>query len=161
MIDIEGKPPKIGSQMRTVPGPGVSMKHRLQIIKSLIGCALALAAVLAGAQTPLTGAAKVIRLKGAARASAGNFVWRPIKVGDVLQAGAVIQTSADPGTYVDLVLGDGKTAVPQPMVYRPSIANSFSASTTTFQPASEQNTVRLWGDGALAIEKLTTLQTGA
>jgi hypothetical protein len=57
-------------------------------------------------------------------------------------------------------LGDGKALLPQPKLYRPSIANSLDA-TTTFQPTSEQNTIRLWGDGALGIDKLTVLQTGA
>lgn len=108
----------------------------------------------------MQGAARVVRLKGAARVSTGNYIWQAIQVGDVLHPGAIVQTSADPGSYVDLVLGDGKAPVPQPKVYRPTIPNSFD-TTMTFQPTSEQNTVRLWGDGALGIDKLTMLQTGA
>jgi hypothetical protein len=123
-----------------------------------ICCALALAVASAPAQS--NGTAQVVRLKGAARASSGNFVWQPIKVGDVLQPGTMIQTSADPGSYMDLALGGNQTPAPQSMVYRPSIPSSFAPATTTFQPTSEQNTIRVWGDGILAIDILSTIQTG-
>jgi len=115
----------------------------------------------AAAQGAMEGAAKVIRLKGSARYTIGNFVWQPIKVGDVLRAGTIVQTSADGESYVDLVLGDGKAAIPQPAVYRTGIADSMGSATMSFRPTSEQNVVRIWGDGALGINKLTAFQTGA
>lgn len=121
---------------------------------------LTLAVVSASAQSVMEGAARIVRLKGAARVSSGNFVWHAVKVGDVLRPGTIVQTSADPGAYVDLALGDGKAPVPQPKIYRPSISSSMD-TTTTFQPASEQDTLRLWGDGALGIDKLSVMQTGA
>src|SRR5689334_14816510 len=120
------------------------MKLDRILLKSIICCAVALATVYASGQAT-GGAAKVIRLKGASRFSTGNFVWQPVKVGQVISPGMLIQTSAEEGDYVDLALGDGKAIVPQPAVYRPSIPDSFTSS-TTFQPASEQNVVRLWAD---------------
>ncbi|HTL15663.1 MAG TPA: FecR domain-containing protein, partial [Patescibacteria group bacterium] len=56
--------------------------------------------------------------------------------------------------------GDGRAVVPEPAVYRPYIPDSF-ASSTSFQPAAEQDVVRLWGDSLLGIDKLTNVQTGA
>jgi hypothetical protein len=129
------------------------------ISKCIVVGLVALTALSAAAQGAKEGTAHVVRLKGAARVSSGNYVWRAIKVGDVLPSGTIVQTSADPKSYVDLVLGDGKAPLPHPKIYRPSIANSLD-TLTTFQPTSEQNTVRLWGDGALGIDKLTVLQTG-
>jgi FecR protein len=128
--------------------------------KCIVTGVIALAVISPAAQGAMEGAARVVRLKGAARVSTGNYVWQAINVGDVLRPGSIVQTSADPGSYIDLVLGDGKVPLPQPKLYRPSIANSLD-SATTFQPTSEQNTVRLWSDGALGFDKLTVLQTGA
>ena len=130
------------------------------LTKCIVPTLIALTVLSSAAQGIMQGAARVVRLKGAARVSTGNYVWQAIKVGDVLHAGAIVQTSADPGSYLDLVLGDGKAPLPQPKVYRPTIPNSLD-TTTTFQPTSEENTIRLWGDGALAIDKLTMVQSGA
>src|SRR5581483_11887396 len=138
------------------------MKTEPKMILTTVGLALALAMTSAPAQGAMSGGAKVIRLQGAARSSTGNFVWQPIKVGDVLSPGTLVQTSADPGAYIDLVLGDKSAATlpPPPTVYRPTIPNSLT-SMTPFQPTSEQNTVRLWADGILGIDTLNFLQTGA
>jgi hypothetical protein len=73
----------------------------------------------------------------------------------------VIQTSADEGSYVDLALGDGRAAVSTPLVYRPGIVSSMSPPVTTWQTSAEQNVVRIWGDTALGIDRLTTMATGA
>ncbi len=132
------------------------------LVNGLVGGVILISLVsTAAAQGAVEGAAKVIRVKGAARYTTGHFVWHPIKVGDVLAPGTAVQTSADEGSYVDLVLGDGKAAVPQPITYRPSIEDSVASSTMAFRPSSEQNVVRIWGDSAMAIDKLTALQTGA
>src|SRR5258708_19969310 len=137
------------------------MRKIQRMSKTLIGCGIALVVVSAAGQGAIDGAARVVRLHGAARSSTGNFIWQPIKLGDVLRPGTVVQTSAEPGSYIDLVLGDGKAPLARPGTYHPSIPSSFGSSATTFQPTSEQNTVRLWSDGALGLDKLTTLQTGA
>src|SRR5579872_6100368 len=129
------------------------MKRDRTIKSFLAGCALAAAlASAASGQGTMDRAAKVIRLKGFARFTTGNFAFQPLKVGQVLKPGTVIQTSADEGSYVDLVLGDAKAQVPQPMTYRPGIPNSMSSYMTSFHPTSEQNVVRVWGDSALGID---------
>jgi hypothetical protein len=88
-------------------------------------------------------------------------VWQSIKTGDVLRPGTVIQTSADDGSYVDLLLEDRKAAAPQPVTYRPSIPDSRATAGASFQPTSEQNVVRIWGDSALGIDRLIAMETGA
>jgi hypothetical protein len=138
------------------------MKLNRNLINSLVGCAIALAFVsTVAAQGAMDGAAKVVRVKGPARYTTGNNVWQPIRVGDVLRAGTVVQTSTEEGSYVDLVLGDGNTALPQAVTYKPGIPNSMAGSSTSFRPSSEQNVVRVWANSALGIDKLTAMQTGA
>jgi hypothetical protein len=131
-------------------------------MNSLVGCAIALVLVsTAAAQGGMDGAAKVVRAKGPARYTTGNNVWQPVRVGDVLRAGTVIQTSTEEGSYVDLVLGDGNAALPQAVTYRPGVPNSVASSTMSFRPSSEQNVVRVWANSAMGIDKLTAMQTGA
>jgi hypothetical protein len=138
------------------------MKQNRNLINSLVGCAIALALVsTAAAQGAMDGAAKVIRVKGPARYTTGNNVWQPVRAGDVLRAGTVVQTSTEEGSYVDLVLGDANAGVPQAVTYRPAIPNSMAESMMSFRPSSEQNVVRIWGNSALGIDKLTGTQTGA
>jgi len=138
------------------------MKQNRNLMNSLVGCAIALALVsTAVAQGAMDGAAKVIRVKGPARYTTGNNVWQPVRVGDVLRAGTVVQTSTEEGSYVDLVLGDANAAVPQAATYRPAIPNSMAENMMSFRPSSEQNVVRIWGNSALGIDKLTGMQTGA
>ena len=134
------------------------MKQNRNLMNSLIGCVLALALVSTAAAQD--GAAKVVRVKGPARFTTGNNVWQPLHAGDVLRAGTVVQTSTEEGSYVDLVLGDGNAAVPQPVTYHPVIPNSM-VSDMSFRPSSEQNVVRIWANTALGIDKLTAMQTGA
>lgn len=138
------------------------MKQNHNLLKSLVGCALALALVsTATAQGAMDGAAKVVRVKGPARYTTGNNVWQPVRVGDVLRPGTVVQTSTEEGSYVDLVLGDGNAAVPQPVTYRPGIPDSMASSAISFRPSSEQNVVRIWANSAMGIDKLSAMQTGA
>jgi hypothetical protein len=130
-------------------------------MNSLMGCGLALALIsTAAAQGAMDGAAKVVRVKGPARYTTGNNNWQPLHVGDVLRAGTVVQTSTEEGSFVDLVLGDGNAAVPQPVTYRPSVPDSMS-SHLSFRPSAEQNVVRIWANSAMGIDKLSMMQTGA
>jgi hypothetical protein len=138
------------------------MKQNRNLLNSLVGCAIALALVsTVAAQGAMDSAAKVVRVKGPARYTTGNNVWQPVRVGDVLRPGTVVQTSTEEGSYVDLVLGDVNAAVPQPVTYRPSIPNSIASSSMSFRPSSEQNVVRIWANSAMGIDKLTSMQTGA
>jgi len=104
--------------------------------------------------------AKVIRIKGSARYTTGDFVWTPLKAGDVLRQGMSVQTSTDDGSYVDLALGDGTATVVRPVHYQPYIADSMAAPPVAYQRTSEQNVVRVWSDSAMSIDKLTGMQTG-
>jgi hypothetical protein len=130
-------------------------------MRGLIGCAVALLLVSsASAQKMAPTKAQVIRTSGKARFTTGNNVWQPVKVGDVYGAGTVIQTDTSDKSYVDLVLGDGKAAVNSEYSAGPEIA-PITASVASYQPKSEQNVVRVYGNTALGIDNLTTSHTGA
>src|SRR5882672_823905 len=131
-----------------------NMKKIRSLVPGLVVVALALAFIsTAAAQTQ--GAAKVVRMKGSARYSTGNNVWVPVKLGSVLRPGTVIQTGLERGAFVDLVLGDGEA----PVAGGGSGAGGGDAM--FYQPSSEQNIVRVTGNSILAIDKLTSLETGA
>jgi hypothetical protein len=119
-----------------------SQKRSAWLIQELlVGAALLLAAGCA-TEAPLAHdgvlSAKVVRLKGAARYSTGNNIWQSLKVGDRVKPCTVIQTAED--SSMDLVLG---------------------AELPSYEPGAGQNTVRIWGNSLLAIDKLTMLKTGA
>jgi hypothetical protein len=136
------------------------MKQLRYLLQTLIGCGIALAMVSPlSAQSPISGAAKVVRMKGQARYSTGNNVWQPLKVGAVLRPGTVIQTTIDRGSFVDLVLGDG--TAPIGMNSGGGAGSPPTADLISYQPNAEQNVVRLREDTVLSIDKLTTVETGA
>ena len=112
------------------------MKETRGLLKSLVVCGVALAMVSTlVAQTANETVAKVVRIKGGVRYKAGNNDWMPLKGGDIVKPGTLIQTAPD--SFVDFGLGSGST------------------------PNVEQNIVRLWGNTLLSIDKLTATQTGA
>jgi hypothetical protein len=113
------------------------------------------------AQSANEGAAKVVRIKGQARYTTGNNVWQPLKVGAVLSPGTIVQTSTERGSYVDLVVGDGKAAVPTTTGYAPYVPSSMSANGGGYSSSAEQNSIRVFENTALGIDKLTSMQTGA
>src|SRR5215207_7086305 len=139
------------------------MKELANLLRGLVACGMATAMVSTVAAQGVHGVAKVMSIKGSARYSTGNNVWQPLKVGSILRPGTVIQTSTDRGSYVDLVLGDGSAPMPRstaaaassstPVVARPDV--------TYYQPAAEQDIVRLYENSLLAIDKLTMIETGA
>jgi hypothetical protein len=126
------------------------MKEARSLISSLIVCAVACAMVSTVAAQPATqGVAKVVRLKGSARYKVGNGEWQPLKRGDVIKPGTVIQTASK--SSVDFVLGDASAPV----------ARAVPADTISYQPTAEQNLVRMWDNTLLAVDKLTITETGA
>jgi hypothetical protein len=136
------------------------MKDTRRLINHLVGCAVAFAMVSTlAAQT--IGSAKVIRSKGPARYTTGNNIWQPLGVGTVLQAGTVVQTSTEKGSYVDLVLGDDTGAVVQPVSFRPGIVSSLASSPANYQARVDQNVIRIWENSAMGIDKLSSMQTGS
>src|SRR5258708_577781 len=135
------------------------MKKIRGLVQSLAVCGLVAAFVAtAAAQAPIQGVAKVVRIKGSARYSTGNNVWVPVKLGSVLKPGTVIQTGLERGAFVDLVLGDGEA----PIAGVSGAGGGGGAGDSMFyQPNSEQNIVRVTGNSILAIDKLTSMETGA
>jgi len=126
------------------------MKETRSTLNSLIACGIALAMVSTlAAQSVTEGAAKVIRLKGDARYKIGSGEWLPLKVGDTVRPGTLIQTAG--GSRVDLALGEGSApatpSTPSPMM--------------SYQPAAEQNAVRLWENTLMGVDRLTATKTGA
>ncbi len=112
------------------------------------------------AQTAVEGVVKVVRMKGSARYTAGTSAWQPLKVGAVLKPGTVIQTSTDRGSFVDLVLGDGSLTTLQPAHYNP-VTPGRPPFSQAYLAKAEQNTVRLTENTVLAVDKLTSINTGA
>jgi hypothetical protein len=136
------------------------MKETRRLINHFVVCAVAFAMVSSlAAQT--IGTAKVIRIKGPARYTTGNNIWQPLGVGTVLQPGTVVQTSTEKGSYLDLVLGDEHAAVVQPVTFRPGIVSSSASASTSYQPAVNQNVIRVWENSALGIDKVSSMQTGS
>src|SRR5215471_10838291 len=83
------------------------MKTIRSLRNGLIVSAVALAMVSTlAAQNVIQSKAKVVRIKGFARFTAGNNVWQPLKAGEILRPGSIIQTGVEKGSFVDLVLGD-------------------------------------------------------
>jgi len=127
------------------------MKNIRSISKYLAFSMVALAMVASAAAQQMTQAsAKVVRIKGDARFATANNVWQPLKVGDVLGAGAIIQTATD--SRVDLVLGEKNAMAAEPAKWGDVIQ---------YQPEVEQDFVRVWENSVMAIDKLLIADTGA
>lgn len=143
------------------------MKQTQRFIYGLVACGIALAmASTLSAQTK-DEVAKVVRISGSARSTTGGGVWQPLRVGDQVRPGTVIQTDTQEGSYVDLVIGGGNApiAVGAPASSLKSSLNTATAPSkgglVRFQPATQQNAVRVFENSVLGIDKLTTMDTGA
>jgi hypothetical protein len=136
------------------------MKNFSKLISGLVAVAVACSVVsTASAQNVTQLRAKVVRISGNARFTTGNGVWQPLKVGDNLRAGTVIQTDSRKGSYVDLVLGDASGIVASTT---PVVASTYASPVkNSYQPKAEQNVVRVWENSALGIDKLTSTESGA
>lgn len=129
------------------------MNETRSLLSRLVVCGLALAMVSTlAAQTVKQREAKVVRIKGAARYTTGNNVWKPLRVGDVVKAGTVIQTAAK--SSVDLALGE--QAIPTA-----GAGAGAAAGMLSYQPSAQQDMVRIWENTLLGVDKLTSTQTGA
>jgi hypothetical protein len=128
------------------------MKTNRSIINGLVVCAVALAmASTLTAQTVAQVKARVVRIQGYARFTSGNNVWQKLKVGEMLRAGTIIQTSLEKGSFVDLVLEGGAGGASAAAV----------GAKLFYQPNAQQNVVRLWENTLLGLDKLTSMETGA
>lgn len=115
------------------------------------------------AQSTQQGIVTVVRIQGEARYSAGDNVWHPLIAGKILRSGSVIQSAAD--STVDIVLG----AVPVQVAYPNSstqpagLANAADPNVRgyiVYNPKVSQNAIRMYGNAVLAIDKLTSSDTG-
>jgi len=132
------------------------MKRIQSVFQRLAVCVLAIAMVTSvAAQSGAPGAAKVVRIKGAARYTTGNNVWLPLKTGALLKQGTLIQTSSERGSFVDLVLGDGQAPIAQPTTM------AGEARSRSYTPNADQNIVRLFENTVLKVDALTSMETGA
>jgi hypothetical protein len=121
--------------------------------KLLVGAmALAMAAMVSQASADsVPQAITVIRVKGMARYSSGDNNWHPVRKGDVLKAGTIIQTG--PKALVDIQLGDREAAA-APVSYNPN--------STMYAPEQmKANVVRIFENSALSVDKLAVDKTGA
>jgi hypothetical protein len=135
------------------------MKETRSLINNLLVCGVVFAMVSTLAAQPVSqGTAKVVRLKGDARYKMAGNDWQPLKVGDVVKPGTIIQTAAK--AYVDFAMGAGAASVPLPMS-SPAPGYQRPSAGFSYQPSGEQNMVRMWENTLLSIDKLTITQTGA
>jgi len=104
--------------------------------------------------------AKVVRIKGSARFTTGSGSWQPLKVGDVLSSGTVIQTAAD--SRVDVILGDPKAVLSEARVALPfGSAAPGQANGAGGESQVDHNFVRLMENTVLSVDKLTATDTGS
>lgn len=114
------------------------------LVVGVVGLALASSSSALAKDIP----AKVVRVTGMARYTTDNTMWHPLTEGQIVPQGAVIQTGE--ASKVDIILGEGSVNHdPAPM-----------GSTTTYNPAAEQNLVRLSENTTLGLDKLTSTKTG-
>jgi len=137
------------------------MKQTRSFINSLVACGIAFAMVSTLCAQTKDGMATVLRINGSARYSVGNNVWQPLKAGDHVRAGTTIQTDRENGSFVDLAIGEGAVPV---IANAPGVGVSYAPSkggTVRYQPAAQQNTVRVFENTVLGIDKMTSTETGA
>jgi hypothetical protein len=126
------------------------MKETRRLLNGLIACGVALAMVSTlAAQSADETTAKVIHLKGSARYKIGNSDWQQLKAGDNVRPGTLIETAGK--SRVDLLLGTSTPPVSRPV----------PSEMVTYQPAAEQNVVRMWENTLMNVDTLTEKHTGA
>lgn len=136
------------------------MKNRLTSHLGFVAMAfLLVAAVTATASLEDFSKAKVVRIKGSARFTTGTGVWQPLKVGDILNSGTVIQTAAD--SRVDLVLGDPRAVANDSRVGLPFASATPSGGGLGGASRVDRNFLRLMENTVLSVDKLTATDTGA
>jgi hypothetical protein len=119
----------------------------------------------ASAQSSKPRVGTVTKIKGAARVSSGNNIWRPLKVGDQLRAGTVVQTAG--GSYVDIAFGEGGASADSAKVTPAKARGGIGAAAGGGagggggKVAAKQDVIRMSADTVLAIDRLSSINTGA
>jgi hypothetical protein len=137
------------------------MKNRITSSLGFVAMAFLLsAAITASADLQDLTKAKVVRIKGSARFTTGTGSWQPLKVGDVLSSGTVIQTAAD--SRVDLILGDPKAVALDSRVGVPfGSAGPGSGGGSAGTSRVDRNFLRLMENTVLSVDKLVATDTGS
>ena len=139
------------------------MKLIRRFMSGAVACGIVLALTASTSFSAMAqsadGSAKVINLKGSARYFlAGDSTPHPLKVGDTLKPGTIIQTAT--GSYVDVVLNNPK-ATASGLSAAPSSISSTPTTVVYAKPSMEQDAVRVLENTVLGLEKLNITQTGA
>src|SRR5258708_17695916 len=111
----------------------ISSFARTVIVGAAVWISDSLATPAMAENAPIT--AKVITVKGPARFSPDNLNWQPLKSGDILNPGSLIQTGGK--ASVDIQLGNAEIA------------------------SGAANEVRVFENSVLSITKLSAQATGA
>lgn len=110
-------------------------------------------------------AVTVVSVQGEARYSVDGQTWHPLVVGKILHSGAVIETAA--GSSADLVFSGSpvpipeNTSAPQSMAMLSQAPDPNVRGYAADRPLVQQNVIRMTSDTMLAVDKLTTIDTGA
>ena len=132
-----------------------------KILATVCGAILSVA-LIASADDVTQGGATIVRIQGQAAYSIdGGHSWIPLTVGQILGAGASIQTRGN--GLVDVVLARD-VEFPQASTTPTHISTApdpFVRGLVSYKPSVEQNTVRLSPNTILQIDKLTVSDTGA
>jgi hypothetical protein len=112
-----------------------------------------------------SGSATVVRVEGMVSYSLGDDQWVPLVAGKILPVGAVVRT--DHNGVADIVLGkdinlpqNASQGRWQPSYIAPA-PDSNVRGMMSYQPAAEQNVIRVTPNSMLGIDKLTVIDTGA
>jgi hypothetical protein len=111
----------------------------------MLACGLTLALATSAVAQCKEAVATVFRVSGSVQYSpACNGVFQPLHKGDVVIAGALIQTGLNSKSSVDLIIGEQGTIKIGP-----------SIGTTPYHSRSDQNTIHIHSNSVLGIDKLT------
>ncbi len=130
----------------------------------LAACVLMALGSVARADSQKPAAVTVVGVNGQARYSTDGKAWHPLVVGKILRQGAIIETAA--GSSADLVISGTPVTVPQNMPLGTSSASlgmPQDPNVVGFQayaPAVQQNVIHMDADSMMAVDKLTTVDTG-
>lgn len=133
------------------------MKELRSLINSFLVGGLALTLTCAAGAQTVDRTVKVYKVAGDARYTMNNGTdWQKVEAGTVLKPGVIIQTSKGEDTYVDLVLGEGKGVAIGSGGAKRGLAGGGAGG---HRVEADVDMVRLHGDTALGIDKLTVTPT--
>jgi len=128
------------------------------LVKSLMVGAVALAFTGLAQAGEVTQVITVLKVSGSARYSVDNKTWQPLRNGDVLKQGAVVQTAED--SSVDLATSDSAvapSATPVSAIYPGKAANIVGGESliAAFNVGAKPNVLHIFPSTVLSVDKLT------